>query len=255
MNDPLLEATRALREFGKPSDGAGSLTRARLLVTLERSKRKSKRRLLVTLPLAALLMGSLAMAATGAQLRAPIQRWLAALTRQAPTSVAKQGSRAPARSSAQAVHSDARMPEALSSASRALEAEGSLQPEHAVVVKDNPPVNGASIQPRVAASQPMREEEPMTEEEYARYRAAHEAHFVNKDPAGALAAWTEYLAHSPGGRLAVEARYNRALCLLKLGRNQEAIVALRPFTQGSYGAYRQKEARRLIAQLDLDAGR
>ena len=95
---------------------------------------------------------------------------------------------------------------------------------------------------------------PVGEVEFERYRVAHEAHFILKDPAAALAAWSDYLAHSPTGRLAVEARYNRALCLLRLGRIGEARAALQPFVAGAYGAYRQKEARNLVATLDADAG-
>ena len=97
-------------------------------------------------------------------------------------------------------------------------------------------------------------EEPVSEEEFRRYRIAHEAHFNRKDPTAALAAWSDYLAHSPTGRLAVEARYNRALCLLKLGKIHEARTALAPFTAGAFGAYRQREAQTLIATLNADAG-
>jgi hypothetical protein len=95
----------------------------------------------------------------------------------------------------------------------------------------------------------------ITEAEFERYRVAHDAHFVRKDPSAALAAWSDYLAHAPSGRLAVEARYNQALCLLKLGRKGEARRALLPFVSGAFGSYRKQEARTLIATLDADAGR
>jgi hypothetical protein len=64
-----------------------------------------------------------------------------------------------------------------------------------------------------------------------------------------LAAWDAYLLRSPGGRFAPEAQYNRALCLVRLGRTADAQAALVPFAQGRYGAYRQREATALLEAL------
>jgi hypothetical protein len=81
------------------------------------------------------------------------------------------------------------------------------------------------------------------------YAAAHRAHFVDRNPAAALAAWDAYLRVAPRGALAPEARYNRALCLVRLGRRDEAIAALGPFASGGNGGYRQREAAELIETL------
>jgi hypothetical protein len=81
------------------------------------------------------------------------------------------------------------------------------------------------------------------------YRTAHRAHFVDQNPAAALAAWDEYLRAAPQGRFALEARYNRALCLARLGRNAEAREALAPFAAGKFAGYRQHEAAELSAAL------
>ena len=81
------------------------------------------------------------------------------------------------------------------------------------------------------------------------YRKAHRAHFERRQPQAALAAWEAYLRAAPGGRFAVEARYNRALCLVRLGRNAAARDALAPFARGAFGGYRQAEARRLEEAL------
>jgi TolA-binding protein len=78
------------------------------------------------------------------------------------------------------------------------------------------------------------------------YDAAHELHFVRHDAASAIAAWDEYLREQPDGPFAPEAHYNRALCLVRLARFAEARAALRPFRDGRYGPYRQREASRLI---------
>jgi TolA-binding protein len=88
--------------------------------------------------------------------------------------------------------------------------------------------------------------------ELAAYRRAHDAHFRGTDPAAALAAWDAYLASYPDSALALDARYDRALLLVKLERWREADAALRPFAAAAAGSYRQAEAARL---RDAIAGR
>jgi len=249
MKDPLLQLTDALREFGNSSDNAAE-TRARILGSLDQARRTSRRRSLVALPLAAILIGSLAMAATGARLPLPIRNWFAVQSSSPPKPGGPRGGVQKRRS----------VPSLAPNASTVNTAIVSEPPEAAPLRSASPrsDANRALAATATHRTHPTRapeEERPISEEEYERYRVAHDAHFVRKDPAAALTAWSEYLSHSPTGRLAVEARYNRALCLLKLGRNREAVAALRPFTEGTYGAYRQREAQRLIAELAADAGR
>jgi hypothetical protein len=87
--------------------------------------------------------------------------------------------------------------------------------------------------------------------ERALFRAAHDLHFETRDPAAALAAWDAYLATAPAGKLVVEARYNRALALVRLGHKAEAIAALEPFARGEVlpAGYRQQPARELLRAL------
>ena len=59
----------------------------------------------------------------------------------------------------------------------------------------------------------------------------------------------ELVAAADGGALVPEARYNRALCLVRLGRVQEAKLALTPFAHGDYAGYRRAEARALLNAL------
>jgi hypothetical protein len=81
------------------------------------------------------------------------------------------------------------------------------------------------------------------------YRKAHDAQFVQGDCERALSAYDEYLASAPSDRLVPEARYNRAVCLVRLGRTDAALSALRPFAEGAYGEYRRREARELLDAL------
>jgi hypothetical protein len=85
-------------------------------------------------------------------------------------------------------------------------------------------------------------------DELTLYKQAHRAHFTERDYARALTAWDRYLASAPGGTFALEARYNRAIALHRLGNRAAAMEALRPFADGAYGRYRQEEARQLIEQ-------
>jgi hypothetical protein len=86
----------------------------------------------------------------------------------------------------------------------------------------------------------------------ALFADAHRIHFVEKDPARAIAAWDAYLAAAPQGRFAPEARYNRALALVRLGRHGEAKKDLEAFASGSFGGYRRDEARALLDALARD---
>src|SRR4029078_4374837 len=63
---------------------------------------------------------------------------------------------------------------------------------------------------------------PAPADTLALYRHAHRLHLSGQDPAAALAAWDAYLREDPSGAFALEARYNRAICLVRLHRANEA---------------------------------
>jgi hypothetical protein len=86
----------------------------------------------------------------------------------------------------------------------------------------------------------------------ALFADAHRIHFIEKDPGRAIAAWDAYLAAAPHGRFAPEARYNRALALVRLGHHAEAKKELETFANGAFGGYRQSEARALLDALARD---
>jgi hypothetical protein len=81
------------------------------------------------------------------------------------------------------------------------------------------------------------------------YARAHRLHFDGANPADAVAAWDDYLRRYPVGRFAPDARYNRAIDLLKMKRYAEARAALQPFADGVYGGYHRDDARELLRSL------
>jgi hypothetical protein len=88
----------------------------------------------------------------------------------------------------------------------------------------------------------------------AAYRAAHRVHFQERAPRPALTAWDRYLDRHPTGRFVLEARYNRGIALVRLERWSEAEVALAPYAEGRYGAYRQRDARMLLKAIEAAKG-
>jgi TolA-binding protein len=93
--------------------------------------------------------------------------------------------------------------------------------------------------------------EPAHDRDLELYRHAHEKHFRARDFAAALRAWDLYLQAFPSGTFAVEARYNRAICLVRLGQKAEARRALLPFSKGEVArGYRQAEATELLKALE-----
>jgi hypothetical protein len=107
----------------------------------------------------------------------------------------------------------------------------------------------AAARPPVAHGAP-RPEAPRAPSPDDVYRSAHDAHFGRGDYGASLRLWDQYLALSPLPRFALEARFNRAIALLRLGRRAEAARDLRPFAAGNYGSYRTAEARALLRTLD-----
>ena len=100
-----------------------------------------------------------------------------------------------------------------------------------------------------SADEPTEARPPIDPAERRAYEDAHALHFDARDPGGAVEAWDRYLSRYPRGRFAPEARYNRALSLVRLDRRDEAIEALRPFARGSYGTYRRRESTELLEAL------
>ncbi len=224
--DLLDDATRALRESTDGDDGGGRFTRARVMASLHQGRVRRRTRLALLLPIAATLAAASAWGVGSESGRVVVRQVGESLglieSRVQPLEAKPQG---PAIRGGTPPAITKSVPEPL--APPAPQSEASARP----AAPSAAAVNAAE------------------ERELGLYRAAHRAHFIDRDFAAALSGWSEYLSKVPGGRFALEARYNRALCLVQLGRKSEARTALEPFARGAFGAYRQREARELLQAL------
>lgn len=241
MTDELLkEATRALREE-TDDEGDGRFTRARVMASLHQGKVKRRTRLAFVLPIAACLAAGTAWGAATGRLPALFHAISEAVSLSAKPSEPKAS--APSGNSAKKARVAAEAAPVAEAPPPVVEPTPEVKPE--------PPKVEALVSAKPVASAPS----PVPSSSAAfkdtdgdLYRLAHEAHFAAHDYARALAGWNAYLQAAPNGRFATEARYNRAICLLRLGRDAEARQALTPFASGLMG-YRQNEARELLDEL------
>ena len=224
-NDRLAGALVALREEQTGRDEATAAeTRRRVLLAAAGQRRRKLLVLRVVVPLAAVIALGTAWAAAGKRL--PWEERVAPPTQAAPSTTP----------------SDLRATEPLPapqveipSPTRAAIPDADAGPDAGVDHAFDAGASAIAVRPSGAVDR-----------EDALYREAHEAHFVTRDAARALTAWDRYLSVFPRGRLAPEARYNRALVLVRLGRTDEARAALTPFADAPLGSYRQAEARSLL---------
>jgi hypothetical protein len=282
-DDLLARATRALRETtcagepdergGEPGDAAVRGARARVLARAAAERRASlvrRRRLLTALPFAAVLAAGTAFAARGSLVAAAhAVKAALGLETPAPTAPAAPFTRAASSASGESGASDA------AGATSASLAPPAPTPAVATPPTPSAPLTVTPSPPVPSAPSPATHTGPSREwlassassaasapgvdaraADLARYKQAHELHFVIRDHARALAAWDAYLREFPAGTFAIDARWNRALCLVRLGRAADARLALAPFARGEVsGGYRQAEARALMEALaSADAG-
>ena len=148
----------------------------------------------------------------------PRRRESAAAKRSLAASIPAKPSRAPA----EAVSEPAFEPAA---------APAEPEPRVATASPPSPPPRAAAAEPAELAL-------------FRRAQALHNAHDIR-----AIAAWDSFLRVASTSVLAPEARYNRALGLVRAQRFDEARRALKPFAAGAYGSYRKDEAQALLARL------
>jgi hypothetical protein len=221
-DDLLRRAARDLRERSDGDAGAGARTRERVLALTAKRKRRRKSWTLVTVMLGSLLMmSSVWAAATG---RLP-RLWHALVPHQAEPPIA--GSQAVPRTPPVAP-----------------------SPPLASAPEPRPAPATTTVAQPAKRSVPARPSPPApTDPEEQLFKSAYRDQFVRHDAQAALDGWNAYLGAAPQGRFALEAAYDRALCLVRLGRRAEAISALRPFVDGTHGDYHRRDATRLSAAL------
>lgn len=235
MTDDLLKAaTQALKEETAKAAEDGRFTRARVMASLHQGKVKRRTRLAFVLPLAACLAAGTAWGAATGRLPAVFHAIGQAVRYTAKAPEPKPASLPPAASVVDAPEPSEAPPPAPA------QPEPNQASEPATPRVDT--AASAKPGPTLSSSAAFKDTDGDL------YRLAHEAHFTAHDYARALSGWEAYLLAAPGGRLSTEARYNRAICLLRLGRDAEARQALEPFASGKMG-YRQNEARQLLGEL------
>ena len=249
MTKRLMLAVDAVRgtTSGEES-GAACYTRARVLGAVRQRERRRVLNVAFGIPLAAVLMGSVAWAATGQHLTAVVRYVSSVITQDRP----EHRVRTPSKLG----HPKSNRVEPSTPAP----AESSVAPESLAAPEPASADSSPAASPRASSSTTggvprtgAPRDDALTERELLLYDSAHRAHFTDKEWAAALAAWERYLRELPRGRFAIEASYNRALCLLRLGRTDEGVGALRPFAQGAFGSYRQREAQTLVERFEPSA--
>lgn len=284
----LTKLSSALASEHDGAHPAPDATRARIMARLAAEKRKKRRRWVLWTPLFALGIGSTALAASDGSLvsaLASIPKWVRSLTPSEetsemkgataaragqPTSELKPGSEPSqvALADAKEVPADAtEEPEPGPGSELALETGGdvpgpvhqkatSVRPRARAEADQNSQSAHARPETQVPASTPAAPAEtPPGAEPLGLdvYRKAHDAQFRSRDCRAALDGYAAYLRESPSGALRIEASYNTALCEIELGLVARARRSLTPFARGSYGSYRQEEARALLEALDAKA--
>jgi len=265
MTDPLDRFSAALAGEYDGQVALPQVTRMRLAEGLTRRRtRRSGWRLILAIPLLTLLGGT-ALAATGRLPRslaslAPLMQWLegdGAPSGHSPTSVPRLARQTPP----DATPSEQPAPAASSSPPSAQQKTNvrsladlaeievpvvSHAPQSHSVSSHSASSHSMSSRSRATPAQATAARPPRTEPGLATYAAAQRAQFRSADYATAIRLYEDYLGDAPGGAFVAEARYNRSLCLIRLGRITEARPALDAFASGEFGDYRKLEARHLL---------
>lgn len=265
MADRLDEAFRALREERSPRDGESpeaDATLERVLASRKTDRRRRLRAWKVFLPMAAVLVASTAWASATGRLQSMWTALVAGETADtvathhadrsdgAPTTLPTESLPAPsaapvapeledhdARASNELVPADTSRPDP----SVALAAPSALA--SATVARAAP---SGSVATRGTAA-PAASDASLAADK-ADFEAAYRVH-ASGAAAESVAAWDAYLAAHPSGRFGPEARYARAVALVRAGRTAAARAALRPFADAAEGAYRREDARRLLESI------
>lgn len=254
MSDPL---DHAFRELRASADGRSPEAEHTLRRVLADAGTRSARRLpsaVRWLPIAAVLAVSSAWAGLGSDRvqglfapagvieehepsAAPPERAAYVVPRVAPSLAAAEGEPA-------AVAHDQRGTTAVVAPSVAVAPKAPL-PRAAPAPVAAPAPSAVTTAPPAAVEAPAHDALAADARDFKRAFALH----VSGAPSAAVAAWSDYLAAHPNGRFVPEARYSRAVDLLRAGRRGEAALALRPFAEAPPGGYRRADAQQLLRSI------
>lgn len=239
-HDVLDEAMLASRKNSDGVHAEASRSRTTILARAREDMRRRRRALWALMPLAAAFIASAAWGAVTGRL--PLWLHLGGGNQVAAQAIIQAtAGREPHESDSAPV--GATLPPSAAMA----EASPALSPMAPSVAESQAPPPSMVSQPSPHAPPSL----PLSTGEESLYRKAHTAHFVEGDPSAALRGWDAYLAAYPEGRFALEARYNRAISLARLGRRDEARAALAPFARGDNAGYRQREATDLLDAMGV----
>lgn len=267
MSDDLLgRAVDALRETSEEPNRRSGLTRARLLESAEKQKAaRGRRGARILLGVFGLFVAGNALARVAEYFPA-VMEVFAPAPAAAPSRPSAAGPRKPRGAARPAAGSaPAAAPEVVLAPQPAPNAEAAARapaPSQGGTPTDIAPPP-AHPRPRqrpaktvaLAAPAPVSAPAPAAPRaesaELVLFRRAQALHLAHAE--GALAAWDAYLRVAGSSVLLPEARYNRALCLVRLQGTVEARAALEPFARGEFGDYRRREARALLEALATPA--
>jgi hypothetical protein len=263
MTDPLDRFSAALAGEYDGQVALPQVTRMRLAEGLTRRRtRRSGWRLILAIPLLTLLGGT-ALAATGRLPRslaalAPLVQWLegdGAPSGHSPTSIPRWARGTPPSATRPDEPTPATPPSAASEQKktnvRSLADLAEVEVPLVRPVPESRPASSGSVSSGSVSSRGTpAARPPRSEPGLATYAAAQRAQFRSADYATAVRLYEDYLGDAPAGTLVAEARYNRSLCLIRLGRITEARPALDAFARGAFGDYRKMEAKRLLRALE-----
>lgn len=241
MTDDLLkEAAGALKRETAADDDSGRFTRARVMASLHQSQVRRRTRLAFVIPLAASFAAATAwgtVSGRAPELARSVAEALGFEVNPVPKATEPSARPRPRRAAPNVRKPSPNPPPETSSLPAPIEAP----PSEAPAPVERAPASAPAPRPSARAF----ERDPA----HDLYRSAHRTHFVEQNWGRALEGWSRYLEAAPRGRFAPEARYNRALCLVRLGDREAARTALLPFAKGQYGTYRQREALELVEAL------
>jgi TolA-binding protein len=259
------EAFRAMRAEVSGEADEADRTLARVLATRRAKEDRRRRTWMYLLPIAAVLAGSTAWAAASGrvsslwEVRSPSTTEVAVNDAPAPTSTPAMSAPSMANTAADAVETEPTRDEKKDEEDTAKKDPTSEEAPPKAMATTIPHAKEPSIRGDAASAQPAASASPIASaaappkfnplaEDKADFQAAYRIH-AGASPAAAVDAWNGYLGKHPNGRFVPEARYARAVALVRSGQSAAAREALRPFAESSPGGYRREDARQLLESL------